>query len=489
MKYYIYFLIYTLLTGILYYHASNHPLYDPFVINKLAVDHMIPLIHQSVYVYFSYYFLLPVLILISRDKPGFSPVFYIAMACGLINVVIYNIFPTRLFERILAPDNTMLAYLQAKDSILCALPSGHVALPMSIALAAFMVSCQKRLADITLFWRKISVGYVIWFFLLALSTLFTKQHYFLDVLSGVVYSAVIVVTGFYYAYAKNRKKSLNVHTVRALTREFSLIALAMVVVITYWQPVIAMLGMIFIASRQHALLALYHDAVHFLISSNKRLNDFIINSFVGVPLLMPVHTYRSLHFNHHQYLGTEKDPEKLYLYRKQPWNYQPLTTRLLLKQILGDLFLWNSLRMIWLYIKDRIFNDNRIKLPATKYYTELLFQFIFLFLVIGLCFYYWPSQVTKILLLWFLPYLTFTQFFQKLRSFAEHTDDKADSDSVSCSWAPGWLGSFFIWPYNINYHKEHHRFTNISWDELPKKFPKAEQRPGKTILQHLWSGK
>ncbi|KTD57012.1 Fatty acid desaturase [Legionella santicrucis] len=487
MKYVIHFLIYTLITSALYSLASAHPIYEPFVINEIIFDKYIPMIPQSVYIYISYFFLLPVLILVARNKPGFSTVFYITLACGLINVLIYTIFPTRLFERILAPENSFLAYLQSKDTILCAFPSGHVALPLSIALGSFMMACQKRAPEVTLFWRKVSVVYFIWFCLLASSTLFTKQHFFLDVVAGVLFATIVVLTGMYYLYAKNQKKSLNVRTLWALVTEISLIAFAMILIIGYWHPVTITLGIVFIASRQHALLALYHDAVHYLISSNKRLNDFIINCFAGVPFFMPVHGYRSLHFSHHRHLGTENDPEKRYLYRNQPWNYQALNTCLLLKQMLGDLLLWNSLKMLWLFIKDRLSNNNGIKLLATKYYNELYCQFMFLFLIIGICSHYWPTVVIKVLLLWFLPYLTVTQFLQKIRSFAEHTQRKSDTDSGSCSWAPSWLGSFFIWPYNINYHKEHHRFSNISWDELPKRFSNAEQRPGKTLIQHIWS--
>ncbi|KTD44893.1 fatty acid desaturase [Legionella quateirensis] len=487
MKYVIHFLLYTLITGILYSLASNHPIYEPFVINELVIDNYIPMIPQSVYIYMSYFFLLPVLIFVARSKPGFTTVFYIALACGVINVLIYTFVPTRLFERIWAPENSFLAYLQSKDTILCAFPSGHVALPLSIALGAFMIACQKRLPEVTSFWRKVSVFYFIWFCLLASSTLLTKQHFVLDVVSGVLLATIVVLTGMYYLYAKNQKKSLNVRSLWALVSEFSLIALAMTLIIRYWHPVTITLGIVFIASRQHALLALYHDAVHYLISSNKRLNDFIINCFAGVPFFMPVHGYRSLHFSHHQHLGTVNDPEKRYLYRNQPWNYQALNSGLLLKQLLGDLLLWNSLRMLWLFIKDRISHNNDIKLPVTSYYNELYFQFMFLFVMIGISYQYWPSAVIQVLFLWFLPYLTVTQLLQKIRSFAEHAPMNSDADSGSCSWSPGWLGSFFIWPYNINYHKEHHRISNISWDELPKRFSNVEQRPGKSLIQHIWS--
>lgn len=86
-----------------------------------------------------------------------------------------------------------------------------------------------------------------------------------------------------------------------------------------------------------------------------------------------------------------------------------------------------------------------------------------------------------------MPYLTVTQLLQKIRSFAEHA--AADIDpSLSCSWAPVVLGRLTIWPYNINYHREHHSHPTIPWDRLPAAFPSVEQRPGRDLIAHLWSG-
>ncbi len=84
---------------------------------------------------------------------------------------------------------------------------------------------------------------------------------------------------------------------------------------------------LFIATRQHAILVLYHDGVHCLVARSRRVNDFIVNSVVGVPLLLPIHLYRALHLSHHRHLGAACDPERVLLYRGQPWTFRPLAAR------------------------------------------------------------------------------------------------------------------------------------------------------------------
>ena len=84
-----------------------------------------------------------------------------------------------------------------------------------------------------------------------------------------------------------------------------------------WHPLWTPLCMLAIATRQHALFILYHDAVHGLFASSIRLNDAIINAFVGVPQALPVHLYRALHLTHHRDLGSPGDPERVLLYAGQ----------------------------------------------------------------------------------------------------------------------------------------------------------------------------
>jgi fatty acid desaturase len=240
-----------------------------------------------------------------------------------------------------------------------------------------------------------------------------------------------------------------------------------------------------IATRQHALLVLYHDAVHGLIARHRRLNDFLINSAVGVPLLLPVHLYRALHLSHHRHLGTRHDPERVLLYRGQHWSYRPLTTGALAAQLAGDLLGWNAIGMSWRYLTERR-RGGLLRLPRTRAYPELAVQLVLFAALWAGAAILWPATTLRLAALWFIPYLTLTQLLQKVRSFAEHTGD--DADDRSCSWAPGLAGRLTIWPYNINYHREHHARPKVPWSRLPAAFPGARQRHGSELRWHVWTG-
>ena len=101
---------------------------------------------------------------------------------------------------------------------------------------------------------------------------------------------------------------IDIKTLCALALEWIVVIATIVVAtqVSHWA--VWLLAFVVIATRQHALLMLYHDAVHGLLARNAKLNDFLINLFVGVPHLIPVETYRPLHLTHHRELGTDDDP-------------------------------------------------------------------------------------------------------------------------------------------------------------------------------------
>jgi fatty acid desaturase len=275
-------------------------------------------------------------------------------------------------------------------------------------------------------------------------------------------------------------------SVTALFLEWGVILAVAAAATTWWSVWIALPAALVLATRQHALFVLYHDAVHGLIAQNRRLNDFLINTAVGVPLLLPVHLYRALHISHHRHLGSRYDPERVLLYRGQPWNYRPLATAALAAQLAGDLLGWNAGVLAWRYLVERR-RGGSLRLSRTRAYPELAVQFVLFAAPWAGGAILWPMATLHLAALWFLPYLTLTQVLQKVRSFAEHTDED-DPAARSCSWAPGLVGRLTIWPYNINYHREHHARPNLPWDRLPAVFPAARQRQGAELRSHLWSG-
>jgi fatty acid desaturase len=268
--------------------------------------------------------------------------------------------------------------------------------------------------------------------------------------------------------------------------DWAVIVASIAVAIRWWNVPVAAVAVAVIATRQHAILILYHDGVHGLIARTRRLNDFVVNAAIGVPLLLPLHLYRALHLSHHLNLGTDADPERVLLYHGQPWEFRPLPTWALLRQLAGDLFAWNAIGMTIRYFQESR-RGGMLNLPRTSWYPELVVQFAAFYGAVAVSFFLWPTATLRAALLWFLPYFTITHLLQKIRSFAEHTTSDIDP-SLSCSWSPGFLGRLTVWPYHINYHREHHVRPEIPWSRLPVEFPDARQRPGGDLLPHLWGG-
>jgi fatty acid desaturase len=226
----------------------------------------------------------------------------------------------------------------------------------------------------------------------------------------------------------------------------------------WWAAIVAF---VVISTRQHGLLILYHDAVHGHLSCSAWLNDLLVNFAVGVPALMPVEVYRPLHLEHHRALGTRCDPERRLLFADQPWNYRPLPWRALLRQLLGDLLLVNGIRTLATWRRTEAF-------PAIRRSTLVLAAAWLGALGVWLALA--PRAALLALALWLLPLLTLTQLLQKLRSFAEHSGGPGVTpgwQDWTYSWRIGLIGRLTLWPYHINYHREHHARPALRWHELP----------------------
>jgi fatty acid desaturase/membrane-associated phospholipid phosphatase len=465
--------------------ASRAPRFAPIVLSPGAFDDLIPLVPPAAFVYATYFLLLPVLIAVGARRDGFGDVLTSALGCGLSNAIVYNLVPTRIAERRPAPPGSLLALVQRVDTPLCAIPSGHVALPAVVAAAALLVSRRVTHAHTATFWRRVAAGFALWTVALAVSTLLTKQHYVVDVVWGLAFGIGVAACGVRAARAAARGV-LHLPTVAALVLEWCAIVAAVAVAMRWWSPPIVVAAALVVATRQHALMALYHDGVHALVARSRRVNDFIINQTIGVPVLLPLHIYRELHLSHHRHLGEECDPERVLLYRGQPWQYRPLRTMALVRQIAGDVSGWYAVKTVIRYFRERR-DGSALKLRAIRAYPELAVQFVVFYGAAAAAFVMWPAETARAAALWFVPYVTLTQLLQKIRSFAEH-GTAAAKPSLSCSWSPGLLGRLTIWPYNINYHHEHHAHPAIPWDRLPSASPSPARRRGWELRAHLWNG-
>ena len=265
----------------------------------------------------------------------------------------------------------------------------------------------------------------------------------------------------------------------ALALEWAVIVLSIGLATTLGGGWAMTIAFVVVATRQHALLILYHDAVHGHFARDQHLNDCVVNLFVGVPALMPVELYRPLHIEHHQELGTERDPERQLLYAKQAWNYRPLPATALARQLAGDLLLVNGIRTLIAWRRLRPLP--RIPRP-TVVIAALWLAAVGLWAIVD------ARAALVGLALWFGPLLTLTQLWQKLRSYAEHSGGPGVTPNWpdwTYSWRPGTIGRMTIWPYNINLHREHHQQPALPWHRLADATDSGPQLPGGALWDLL----
>ena len=91
--------------------------------------------------------------------------------------------------------------------------------------------------------------------------------------------------------------------------EYFFIFAAIVICQMYWHPLLYIVAVMWIGARQHAFAILMHDASHYRITRNKKVNDIVSEMLLAFPLFVTVRGYRLSHLAHHRHMNTEYDPD------------------------------------------------------------------------------------------------------------------------------------------------------------------------------------
>lgn len=458
--------VYTVVTGLLYFLVTHFPMGPVRVIQPGMIDAHIKKLPFTLALYLSYLLIMPTLVLMGRRCEWLLPAFFAAALASGTCLVSHLFWPTLVMR----PDTSsqLLTWFYQIDSPLAASPSGHVALPVAISV----VLSYLRVRQAWLF--------ALWSVVLAMTVLTTGQHVFLDAVYGI---AVGAVAGLITVLLLRLKVDLR--TLGAILLEWLciIVTLRIAIYVADWR--VYGLAFVIIAARQHALFILYHDATHYHLTRHRRLNDFLINLAIGVPGTVPIEFYRPLHLEHHQHTGAARDPERRFLYHRQPWQFRPLSGKLLLRQLLGDLLIINMLRNLRAYK-----NAGGASLKMTR--PVMAAGIIWLALLSVLVWQCSAQTLLLLALLWFVPLATLGTLLQKIRSIAEHSGGPGVTPGWpewTYAWRVGCIGRFFIWPYHINLHLHHHRNANLPWHALPE-LVSADDRlmDSRALLALLWSG-
>ena len=88
----------------------------------------------------------------------------------------------------------------------------------------------------------------------------------------------------------------------------AVLAAAIAVAMTWWTPWVVVPALLIIASRQQACFVLAHDAAHYRLFKNRRLNG-IVGRALAAPVGISMRTYRVVHRLHHNHLYGTQDPD------------------------------------------------------------------------------------------------------------------------------------------------------------------------------------
>ncbi len=170
---------------IFYIYPNFSPLLQPRELPLLYIDRLVPFLPWTFVVYISDYLLFAALIIMVKDLGEVNSFARIAFGILFISGLFFLFFPTT-YPR---PDypvekNALVTFImnlvENADTPNNCFPSLHV------AMTAAAVWCVRR------FHRKWFSIFAVWGLAIFVSTLTTKQHYFIDILGGLCVTVTVL---------------------------------------------------------------------------------------------------------------------------------------------------------------------------------------------------------------------------------------------------------------------------------------------------------
>jgi fatty acid desaturase len=247
------------------------------------------------------------------------------------------------------------------------------------------------------------------------------------------------------------------------------------------------LPVLVVGVQQHALFILAHEAAHYRLHSNRRLND-ALGRFIGMCGGVSMCTYRVTHRLHHNNLYGPADPDTA-IHGGYPRGVAYLWKKL--AQDLAGLNAWKTYAYFFgtpalnaaTQTAARPMDDTSAALRAAARrdrWAVVAFH-IGMPLVVTLL---WGSHSLLLYaVLWLLPLLTVLQPILRLRAVCEHgavrdltsplTAARTTLTSGSRSGRAGdvvvnALGRALLFPHHVNHHVEHHLYPAVPHYHLPQ---------------------
>ncbi|MEW4527112.1 fatty acid desaturase family protein [Maioricimonas sp. JC845] len=241
--------------------------------------------------------------------------------------------------------------------------------------------------------------------------------------------------------------------------DWAVVVACFAICLQVWHPVVWVVAAVVVATRQHALLIVMHDASHYRLLPNKRWNDLASNLLLSWPLIVSTEAYRANHLAHHSHLNTDDDPDWVRKQGKAEWEFPKTKFQLLsllARDLLGGGFV-AQLRAL------RDLSADRRPQAAKSPWPRLAFYAVAAAAITA------ANLWIPVLVLWFVPVFTLLPMILRIRSIAEHFGLECEHELNSSRnfIGPLWERLLFA-PHNVGYHLDHHLYPSVPFYNLPK---------------------
>jgi fatty acid desaturase len=245
------------------------------------------------------------------------------------------------------------------------------------------------------------------------------------------------------------------------------------------------LAVLFIGARQHALIVLGHDAVHFRLLPDRWWNDWVADLLLWWPVGATNEGFRRNHGAHHRHIGTDKDGNiELWRLRgpdgrpTREWTY-PKTARQLAAKLL-----WRGcgLTGLVLLVVGLLRPFRRI---GPVYGLVRLLALGGVVALFAAC-----SRLDLLFYYWLVPLCTWFIASNYIRLICEHSEVKSEHPlyALTRTTLPTWFDRVFVVPRNISYHYEHHIYPSVPFYRLPALHAAMMRLPGFRAHAHVTRG-
>jgi fatty acid desaturase len=192
----------------------------------------------------------------------------------------------------------------------------------------------------------------------------------------------------------------NWHNISYLAFDWLIVAAAIAVAVASdMNPLVYMVVVLVIGSRQRALMNLVHEASHKKLFKKRLANDWVGKLLAAWPLLTSLSAYVCAHCRHHGYLWDESKDPKTASYEALGFISVPRGKGQFLLYLVKPFFLLHVVRNVWHSLSWE-------GEPRSETVGRIIFWTVLLALL------FTAGLLTEFLLFWVLPFLTSFQICQ-----------------------------------------------------------------------------